>query len=59
MFWVIFIMCFCSIFPLFLISQIWKTVGIQLGGMDDYSLTFIGSIGSIANGFSRMFWGSV
>jgi MFS family permease len=58
-FWAIFAMDFCSIFPLFLISQIWKTVGLQQGGMDDYTLTMIGSLGSIANGLSRMFWGPV
>ena len=58
-FWAIFFMDFCSIFPLFLISQIWKTVGLQLGGMDDYTLTIIGSLGSIANGLSRIFWGPV
>lgn len=27
--------------------------------MDDYTLTIIGSFGSIANGLSRMFWGPV
>lgn len=59
MFWALFTMDFCSIFPLFLISQIWKTVGIQLGGLDDYTLTLIGSFGSIANGLSRIFWGPV
>jgi MFS family permease len=27
--------------------------------MDDYTLTIIGSLGSIANGLSRIFWGPV
>jgi len=59
MFWALFAMDFCSIFPLFLLSSIWKTVGLQVGGIDDYTLTLIGSMGSIANGLSRMFWGPV
>lgn len=52
-------MDFCSVFPLFLLAQIWKTVGLQVGGIDDYTLTLIGSLGSIANGLGRLFWGPV
>lgn len=58
MFWAIFIMDFCSLFPVIFLSQIWKTVGLQ-HQIDDYTLTTIGSLGSVANGLSRMLTGPV
>ena len=59
MFWCLFIMDFCSVFPLFMLSSVWKTVGLHVGGIDDYTLTLIGSLGSVANGLSRVVWGPV
>lgn len=58
-FWTLFVMVFCSDCPLFMISQTWKTIGLQVGEIDDRTLTFIGSLGSIANGFSRVFLGPI
>ena len=35
----------------------YKTIGLELGKIDDYTLTVIGSIGSLANGGSRVIMG--
>jgi MFS family permease len=32
-------------------------MGMEMGHFDDLTLTWIGSMGSIANGLSRIFWG--
>ena len=46
-----------SIFPLIYLPSVFKTMGMQLGGIDDKFLTLVGSIGSVANGLSRIVWG--
>ena len=38
-------------------ASIYKALGIQYGGIDDYTLTVIGAIGGLSNGFSRVMWG--
>ena len=50
-------MDFLSIFPLLYLASVFKTMGMQLGHYDDAFLTWIGSIGSLANGLSRVVWG--
>ena len=50
-------MDFLTIFPLFYVSSVYKVMGMQLGGYDDKLLTWVGSIGSLANGLSRAVWG--
>ena len=50
-------MDFLTLFPLFYLSSVFKTMGMQLGGYDDQFLTWVGSIGALANGLSRIFWG--
>ena len=43
--------------PMIYMSGHFKTMGMTLGGIDDHTLTLIGSIGSLANGGSRIFMG--
>ena len=50
-------MDFLTIFSLIYMSSIYKVMGMQLGGYDDEFLTWVGSIGSLANGISRAVWG--
>lgn len=50
-------MDFCSIFPLYYMSSVFKIMGMQIGNYDDKFLTLVASIGSIANGFGRVGWG--
>jgi hypothetical protein len=38
-------------------ASIYKALGIQYGGIDDYTLTVIGALGGLSNGFSRVMWG--
>ena len=52
-------MDFLTMFPLFYLSSVFKTMGMQIGDIDDYFLTWIGSIGSLANGLSRVVWGPI
>jgi MFS transporter, OFA family, oxalate/formate antiporter len=47
----------CSVFTFIYMASVYKTIGIQVGGLDDYTLTVIGSLGGLANGISRMVWG--
>jgi hypothetical protein len=49
----------CSIFSFLYLASVYKTIGIQVGGLDDYTLTVIGSLGGLANGLSRVFWGTM
>ena len=53
------LMDFLSIFPAFYMASVTKTMGMQKGGIDDEFLTWIGSIGSVANGLSRIIWGPI
>jgi len=50
-------MVFFSITGLYCLSQVYKLYGMQKGDIDDMTLTWAGSIGSIANGAARVFWG--
>ena len=50
-------MDFCSIFPLYYMASVYKIMGMQIGDYDDKFLTIVASIGSIANGGGRIFWG--
>ena len=56
-YWILCLMDFLTIFPLFYMSSIYKVMGMQIGGYDDKLLTWIGSIGSLANGLSIIVWG--
>jgi MFS family permease len=47
----------CSIFTFLYLTNVYKTMGIKLGGLDDFSLTIIGALGGLANGSSRIVWG--
>ena len=47
----------CSIFAFLYMASIFKTLGMQYGAIDDATLTIIGSLGGLANGFSRITWG--
>lgn len=38
-------------------ASVFKTMGMKQGGIDDQFLTWIGSLGSLANGLSRVVWG--
>ena len=46
-----------TIFPVIYMASVFKTMGMSLGGYDDAYLTLIGSLGSVANGLSRIVWG--
>lgn len=52
-------MDFLTIFPVLYLASVFKTMGMQMGGYDDHFLTWIGSIGSLANGLSRVVWGPI
>lgn len=58
-FYLVLLMDFFSIFPCLYLASVFKTMGMQLGDIDDRFLTFVGSIGSVANGLSRVCWGSM
>lgn len=47
----------CSIFTFLYLTNVYKTMGIKIGGIDDFSLTIIGALGGLANGSSRIVWG--
>lgn len=46
-------------FGLFYMSSVFKTMGIELGYIDDFFLTTVGSIGALSNGLSRFVWGTI
>jgi len=48
-----------TMFPVFYMASVFKTMGMALGGYDDQYLTLIGSLGSVANGLSRIMWGTM
>ena len=48
-----------TIFPVIYMASVFKTMGMSLGDYDDQFLTLVGSLGSIANGLSRIVWGSI
>ena len=50
-------MDFLSVMPMYYNAGNFKTMGMQLGGIDDKRLTIIGSLGSLANGGSRIIIG--
>ena len=50
-------MDFLTIFPLFYVGTVFKIMGMQIGDYDDQFLTWVGSMGAVANGVSRIFWG--
>ena len=56
-FYLICLMDFLSIIPLMYMSGHYKVMGLTLSDQDDYTLTVIGSIGSLANGGSRVLMG--
>lgn len=56
-FYYIFAMDFLTLAPGLYISGNFKVMGLQLGNIDDLTLTIIGSVGSIANGGSRVIMG--
>jgi len=56
-FWLICIQDYFSIYSMFYLSSVFKTIGLQLGDIDDLTLTWIGSLASVANGLSRIVWG--
>mmetsp|Transcript_37153 Transcript_37153/g.45359 ORF Transcript_37153/g.45359 Transcript_37153/m.45359 type:complete len:299 (-) Transcript_37153:255-1151(-) len=58
-YWVLCAMDFLTIFPLFYMASVYKAMGMQMGGFDDSFLTVIGSVGSLANGLSRVGWGAM
>lgn len=58
-FYLIYLMDFMSIFPIYYLAQVFKVYGMELGGFDDLMLTTVGSFGSLANGFSRVILGSM
>ena len=51
-------MDFFTIMPLKYFASIFKTMGLQLGTIDDLSLTVAGSIGALVNGISRLVIGN-
>ena len=53
----LFAMMFFSMIPAYYISQVAKSLGIELGGYDDIFLTTVVSIGSIFNGSSKIIIG--
>ena len=59
MFLLVCLMDFLTILPLVYMAGTFKAMGIQLGGIDDFTLTWIGSIGNVANGLFRVFWGAI
>lgn len=58
-FWILCIIDFFGLFSLYYMASTYKVMGMQLGGYDDEFLTWVGSIGSLANGASRAVWGCV
>lgn len=52
-------MDFLTIFPLYYLASVFKTMGMKMGHIDDNFLTWIGSIGALANGCSRIGWGPI
>ena len=50
-------MDFLSFFGLMILASNFKTMGMQKGGYEDLFLTVVGSVGSVANGLSRVLWG--
>ena len=58
-FYLVLLMDFLTMFPLYYLASVFKTMGMQLGHIDDVFLTWIGSLGALANGGSRIFWGPV
>ena len=50
-------MDFLSFMPLMQLASNFKTMGMQVGGYEDLFLTVVGSVGSVANGLSRVVWG--
>lgn len=56
-FWVLCMMDFCTIFPLLYMASVFKIMGMQIGNYDDKFLTVVASVGSLANGLLRVFWG--
>ena len=51
-------MDFLTIMPLKYFASIFKIMGLQLGMIDDLSLTVAGSIGALINGVSRLMIGN-
>ena len=50
---------FFTILPLIYMAGTFKAMGMQLGRLDDFTLTLIASCGNIANGLCRIFWGAL
>lgn len=42
---------------MFYMTQVTKTMAIELSLMDDHFLTLVGALGSVCNGLFRIFWG--
>ena len=52
-------MDFLTVMPMVFLSSEFKVMALQLGDYDDKYLTWIGSIGTIANGASRIIMGAL
>jgi hypothetical protein len=50
-------MVMCSVFSFLYLTNVYKAMGIKMGGLDDFTLTIIGALGGLANGSSRVVWG--
>jgi len=51
------VMDFLSLTPMFYMSQVAKTMPIELTSFDDHFLTLVVSMGSVCNGLFRIMWG--
>ena len=51
------VMDFLSLTPMFYMSQVAKTMPIELTDFDDHFLTLVVSMGSVCNGLFRIMWG--
>ena len=51
------VMDFLSLTPMFYMSQVAKTMPIELTNFDDHFLTLVVSMGSVCNGLFRIMWG--
>ena len=54
-----FLMMFCSASYGYLISANFKNYGVTFPNVNDHFLNFVGSVGAICNGGSRLFWGII
>jgi len=58
-FYLLILMDALSIMPVVYVGTVFKAMGLQLGQIDDFTLTVVGSVGAIVNGCSRLIIGNL